>query len=401
MTTSLGGAVASSTAATGGIQSNAVLSTDKNSIAEAIIDTDRRRSSDNKRRKVIESCSSSSAAVAMNGVNGVSAKYDPSIVFAIDEILTRGAYSILAKWFVTYANVSDLPGCIVVVGYDRGCDSNAKKKGETCFVNLGAANTVNNNEYRDHEDDSDIGCNVHDDFDTTNYRVPIIRLNATLEYPIFEFKRCTGYPIVTILLTLRSSRMAHALSCDGRIEVDSRESMQRSFRRIAEAVGHVTDRYLKDLYYDETRGGNCFLQNNRRTYDCGDGGVGDDDKIDTNIDNFESDQETASNFSTSVVGVAAAKQRKITTEYDLDEYPRTMDELYNQNSPPYDSHTVGTWNVFDGSLSSDVEPGIPMNEMLLQNKRILWQSRNVDKVLRAESLYPNEGDKITVLREST
>lgn len=48
--------------------------------------------------------------------NNLSTRYDPSIVYAVDEILTRGSYLVLARWFHSYVN---LPGCVVVVGYNH------------------------------------------------------------------------------------------------------------------------------------------------------------------------------------------------------------------------------------------------------------------------------------------
>lgn len=390
-------------------------------------------------------------AIRSSRVRGVSAKYDPSIVFAIDETLTRGTYAVLAKWFVSYANVSDLPGCVVVVGYERGsigrCAANDRISSKRQRDHRSRSNErrfERNDDGYDGDDDSfvDLGCSSNDvDGDgPSNGRVPLVLLNASQEYPIFEFKRCTGYPIVTILITLRSSRLAYALSCDGRLDVDPRDSVQRSFRKIVDAVGYVTERYLKDLYYDETRsilprrsaavtGKRRFDSFERDLSTYGDGCDDDDDDDDAKRRRLRED------FSKNREATVAATDRRIDivrrrrfengldiddNNYnyndDDDDAATTIYSEYSENSeiydefseravapppPPYDSTRVSVFG--DGAVEENVDRNaIPMDEMQTRNRRILRQMRDADRALRAESLYPSgANDRITVVRETS
>lgn len=165
--------------------------------------------------------------------NNLSTRYDPAIVYAVDENFTRGSYLVLARGFHSYINESNLPGCVVVVGYDHSSsyESVSHKLAVGTFGEDADGRTI------------DLG----------GAQVPYIPLSSTLEYPIFEFKRYTGYPTVAILITLHSSRLKHTLSCDGRIDVHPRDSKQRSCKRISEALGHVAECYLNDLFYDDRR----------------------------------------------------------------------------------------------------------------------------------------------------
>lgn len=336
-------------------------------------------------------------AIESSRVRGVSAKYDPSIVFAIDETLTRGTYAVLAKWFVSYANVSDLPGCVVVVGYERGSvgrcasDRNAPKRQRRRSFD------------RSENDDAfvDLGCSENDVDGPSNGRVPLVLLNASLEYPIFEFKRCTGYPIVTILITLRSSRLAYALSCDGRVDVDPRDSVQRSFRKIVDAVGYVAERYLKDLYYDETRS-----LSRRSVVERCESSEGDDTKrsrsdvredfsknreaerIDRRFENFMETNDEDDDAAT-------------TTFSEYSENSEIYDEFAERAVAPYDS---SRYNIFGASVEENVDESavIPMDEMRTRNQRILRQMRDADRALRAESFYPSgTNDRIAVVRETS
>lgn len=367
-------------------------------------------------------------AIQSSRVRGVSAKYDPSIVFAIDETLTRGTYAVLAKWFVSYANVSDLPGCVVVVGYERGSigrcasDRNASKRQLLLLDRSNERRSEND----DDNDDSfvDLGCSENDVDGPSNCRVPLVLLNVSHEYPIFEFKRCTGYPIVTILITLRSSRLAYALSCDGRIDVDPRDSVQRSFRKIVDAVGYVAERYLKDLYYDETRsilsrrstGMERCESVERDDYDDGD-----DAKKRRSADlreDFSKNRETAADRC-----VEARRRRRRfengievndnndDAEYDDDDAATTIFSEYSENSEIYDEfaeravapYDSTSYSVFGATVEGNVDENVvPMDEMQTRNRRILRQMRDADRALRAESLYPSgANDKITVVHETS
>lgn len=335
-------------------------------------------------------------AIESSRVRGVSAKYDPSIVFAIDETLTRGTYAVLAKWFVSYANVSDLPGCVVVVGYERGSvgrcasDRDAPKRQRRSF---------------DHSENDDafvdLGCSENG---PSNGRVPLVLLNASLEYPIFEFKRCTGYPIVTVLVTLRSSRLAYALSCDGRIDVDPRDSVQRSFRKIVDAVGYVAERYLKDFYYDETRS----LSRRFAVERCEASERDDAKKTRSDVrDDFSIDREAErverrfENFmKTNNDEDDDDDDAATTTPSEYSENSEICDEFAERTVAPYDSTR---YSVLRASVEENVdENAISMDEMRTRNQRILRQMRDADRALRAESLYPSgTNDRIAVVRETS
>lgn len=141
----------------------------------------------------------------------VSSRYDPSIVYVVDECLTRGVFGVFVKWFESYAANTDLPGCIVVAGY---------------------------------RSDTRIRSSLIDQEDSIHY----VRLDPRDKYPIFELKRATNCPSVTILLTARGSRLENVLTCDGCIALNPRDSMERNCDRVATILASMTERYLSHFH---------------------------------------------------------------------------------------------------------------------------------------------------------
>lgn len=135
----------------------------------------------------------------------VSARYDTSIVYVIDESLTRGTFATFLQWFRSYAATTDLPGCTVIAGYGHAP--------------------------RERDDG-----------------IPYVRVDPRDERPIFALKRDTNCPSVTILITLASSRMERTLNCDGCIVLNARDDMQRNCRRVHEALSHLARTHLSFIY---------------------------------------------------------------------------------------------------------------------------------------------------------
>lgn len=164
----------------------------------------------------------------------IDARYDPSIVYVLDEHLTRGAHVALAKWFVSFVEEAELPGYVVVAGYAA--------RGRTCAI-------------RRFDENGTDECRATSLYDGTTIEYSAngqqyIRLDPNDNYPIFSLKRETNGPCVTLLLTFRSSQLERRLNCDGCIVVHPRETIDRACKRIADIVLDLNDRYLKYLSGD-------------------------------------------------------------------------------------------------------------------------------------------------------
>lgn len=144
-------------------------------------------------------------------ISSVHSRYDPSIVYAVDDILLRGQYNVFVQWFESYFRKCNFPGCVVFTGF------------------------------------SDVRQNVV----LSNIEYPYIRIQSTGEYPIFSFKMETSYPRSTILITMENSKLSKFLTCDVCIFLKTTQLFSDMCARISESLKYLNDSYLN--YFEITQ----------------------------------------------------------------------------------------------------------------------------------------------------